>query len=286
MKLLVIANCQGLPLARLLEVWFESSTVDVIAVHQSTQPSLQLFKSFLGENYDAVLTQPISETYPLEFARTARIKDAFKGKTFTWPNAYFRGYNPELQYLRRGGSHCLGPLGDYHVTTLIQAYLKGEAVEQAANLLADEDYNRSAYGAVAAQSLGELRERERSIDVPVASFIDENFAKQRLFYSFNHPSNRLLFELAQGLARKIGLKQKYPFQPGLIPEFLSHIRPPVNPCLKGTLAEASARRVYAGIAPRDRTYVVTGRGNVKLYTDLELASAFYSLYDQIELKAH
>ena len=278
MRLLVIANCQGAPLGKILELWFGGVSIQHVVAHQTGPRQRQISEALLDEQYDAVLTQAISDTFPLECIRTTGVKDRFKGKTFVWPVAYFRGYNPELQYLRGGGKHTQGPLGDYHVGTLIEAFKRGETVQQAADLLADEDYNRKTYASVAAESLAQLQAREQSLDVSVHSFIQEHFAKQRLFYSFNHPANRVLFEIARQLAAKIGLKQRYPFQAGLIGEMLNHIRPPVNPCLRGQLAEASARRVYVGIAEQDGVYVGSGRTNARLYTDFELAQAFYALY--------
>src|SRR6185369_10033777 len=95
-----------------------------------------------------------------------------------------------------------------------------------------------------------------------------------------HPVNRVLFEIARRLAEKIGLKQTHPFQAGMIGELQGLIRPALNPCLKGQLKEASSRRVYVGIAERDGVYVGRWGTIPKLYTDLELAHAYYAVYER------
>lgn len=286
MRLLVVANCQGGPVAHLLRTFFAPADIRVIVVHQHHDANRRNAEEALAESLDAVLTQPIRDDYPFEAVRTTEVRRLHGSAVITWPNAYFRGYNPELIYLRvrqlgLSRAQISGPLGEYHLETVLEAWRSGLGVEEAVERLVSADYNERVYGSVPDESLAELRARERDLDVTLCDWLESSYLKARLFHTFNHPSNRVLHRLAAGLAARVGLAQRYAYEDDLLPELLGEIRLPVSPAVRRRMGLPEAgNRVYAGFRS-DGAAQAGDAGRMRLYTDREIVEAFFAMYREL-----
>jgi hypothetical protein len=59
--------------------------------------------------------QRVSNEFDIDWIASSRVREAFGDKVTVWPNIYFDGYFPGVQYvyLAHWGK-LLSPLGEYH----------------------------------------------------------------------------------------------------------------------------------------------------------------------------
>ena len=184
----VLGNCQAGPLRTLLSAALPQAeiqpvfTVHLVQEDQHDEVYEQLAKA------DLILAQRVVDNYPRTYVRTQVLRESFGDKVIVWPNLYYRGYNPELFYLRAaGGGAMQGPLGDYHMRTIHSAWERGASAGVAAESLRDVDANRVAFGDVPEASLRDLDARERDCDVKIAAWVRDQRWSEHLFFTFNHP---------------------------------------------------------------------------------------------------
>lgn len=277
MRVTILGNCQAQPLAAALTR--ADPGIDVVtgvAVHEAEpDPEDRLLSEFAGS--DVVLAQRVSDSYPTAYLRTRHLRAALGDRLVVWPNVYYRGYNPEYRYLRRDGRHLEGPLGDYHLSWVVDGWLAGRPVADVVADLRSVDAN-AVFADVPEESLADLRSREADVDVPISDHIEEWRWATRLCWTFNHPTQALLDELAARVLRRLGVKP-VPSDPDT--ELLGRWRGPLNPWVREharpRFADRSAFRGCAvdlsGPAPRSVHRPLVRRG----YADL--VTAFYEVYD-------
>jgi hypothetical protein len=122
-----------------------------------------------------------------------------------WPSVYWAGYVPDLFYLRdaTGGPVVDGPF-DYHDRTILEAYAAGMDVGGVCDLLADPERPTGARE-WANRATAELDVRGQGCEIRVASFISERFREELLFFTMNHPANRMVAHMAQQVLQQLGL---------------------------------------------------------------------------------
>jgi hypothetical protein len=122
-----------------------------------------------------------------------------------WPSVYWAGYFPDLFYLRDAAGQPVvnGPF-DYHDRTILKSYVSGVDVAGACRLLEDPEGSSDAESC-AANATAELDIRGHDCDVDVAPFIASRFRDELLFFTMNHPANRLLGFIAQSITKLIGV---------------------------------------------------------------------------------
>jgi hypothetical protein len=127
------------------------------------------------------------------------------GHVVRWPSVYWAGYFPDLFYLRDAARAPVldGPF-DYHDRSIVRAYASGLDVDATCALLQDAEVSSGAE-AWAADATAELAVRGEDCDVDVAPFIADHFRDELLFYTMNHPTNRLLAFIAQQIVNLLGL---------------------------------------------------------------------------------
>ncbi|HEY3959491.1 MAG TPA: WcbI family polysaccharide biosynthesis putative acetyltransferase [Solirubrobacteraceae bacterium] len=122
-----------------------------------------------------------------------------------WPSVYWAGYFPDLFYLRDAQRQPVldGPF-DYHDRSILRAYADGVDVAGACRLLADPERPSDA-DSWAAEATAELDIRGKDCEVQVASFIASRYQEELLFFTMNHPTNRLLEFIAQQIVALLGV---------------------------------------------------------------------------------
>ncbi len=165
-----------------------------------------------------------------------------------WPSVYWAGYVPDLFYLRDADGQPVvdGPF-DYHDRTILASYAAGEGVQRTCELLSDPDRPSTA-PAWAASATAELGVRGQGCDIDVASFIDARFRDELLFFTMNHPANRMLAFIAQQVIELLGI-------PGTVDasrlpgEVLGSTFYPLHGCHVRALGLSFADDVSAGAVP-------------------------------------
>jgi hypothetical protein len=280
----VLGNCQAQPLAGQLAATVPGLSVErVVIVHLARDEDRDAVYQDL-DRVDLVIAQRVVDNYPCAFVRNAELKQAFGDKVLVWPNLYYRGYNPELTYLRGPDRSVVhGPLGDYHVGTIHEAWSEGLPVDEAVRRTGSIEVNRELYADVPGQSLEELGQREHDCDIQMAEWVAEHMWEQRLFHTFNHPASAALRELARRIVDTGHLAGvKAGTTPVTSAEPLGRWGLPMNPWVADALAPTiEDLEVYHG------NDLVFGEGTVDLGRELVrydlpgIAEAFYRVYDEV-----
>ena len=228
-KVAVVANCQARPIAFLLENAIPDVEIVTIAIVHLLKNGQENEYVCYFDDADYIVTQKIAETYPCEFIRTINLRKRYSHKIIEIPNLYFRGYNPELRYYRISGQGTLtGPLGDYHNEIVFDCWKQGYDLHKTLEVLNDESEWNRRFNLVAKQSIEQLSNRERDLDISVSDFIRDNVSEKRLFYTFNHPCLEMLLEVVKKLSILLSRKFNSSFSIESIQEPLNQFYTPLN----------------------------------------------------------
>lgn len=200
-RISVVANCQARPLAKFLALL--SPSVDI--VHTTiTHLARDQDESEAGAAFaqsDFIFAQHVNDKYPTAFVATNRLRQQYGAKVVSWPNAFFRGQGPDIRYITKPGhGRVLGPLAEYQNVPIYEAWRQDLSVQDTLRMLREDDPEwTGGYLAEAEDSLEELQRRERFLDIKLTDFIAANWQMERLFFTFNHPSKKLLRLTAERL---------------------------------------------------------------------------------------
>ena len=215
LKFFVFGNCQASRLAKILissnnfSEKFELIESDpkfsaVYLLQSDEQSQKRLFQIienidlFIYQNNAASYGEKLSTDFLLKMLKPNCLKISF-------PNSYYKGYNPETTYLKHNGI-IVKRFCDYHDSNVIKDYLLGKSESDVVSSILDiEYYSNDFIWENAKNSLSELRKREMITDIIISDFIEENWTKIKLFHSMNHPTNLVLLEVADRILTNLGL---------------------------------------------------------------------------------
>jgi|GEM_PF-5762000 len=227
MKVVIIGNCQAFPLAKILNAISEDIIITHIAINQLNLKDEALILDKIRAQ-DVIITQDIGDTFRLNFVKTKVICNLFPEKEIIKiPNLFFKGYSPDLSYITCNDTRLLSPLGDYNHSIIFDCWANKIDVEYCIDKVYEEDIAEKlgSYFINDEDSLKSLFNREKSLDINMSDYIDENWKKKRLFHTFNHPCVISLYTLALRVLRFIKVKKINKVEPYLFDD-----------CLNGTIA--------------------------------------------------
>ncbi|WFR56788.1 WcbI family polysaccharide biosynthesis putative acetyltransferase [Anaerocolumna sp. AGMB13025] len=140
---------------------------------------------------------------------TDQIKKLMKSscRTVCISNLYFAGYFPQAiqnnhniyEELHKSG---LFPIADKYIEEFIYKNKQGNEIIEIVN---NPNFIDSADILNHCEdSINELIKREKLVDIKISDYIILNYKKEQLFYSFNHPSNLVLYEYANRILKFLG----------------------------------------------------------------------------------
>lgn len=262
-RIVVYGNCQAGPIGRLIEratTGFEVVRVPPVHTILSTE-ILEIENLF--RSADIVLGQPIGANWGRLGSES--LKSFFEGSSWIeFPSIYFGGLFPYLQYARNGvGGVFRGPLGDYHDKRILKSFINGSSeLECLVDLLKlNENYCKSHF----IKSLNESRDRERNLQIQIMPYIEKHLTETRTLYTFNHPTNAVLWNIVIQFLDLIGTQSIID-------------GPPKNPFLDEVSAAIPIELTHvAGVVFSDNTYTFN---RVAVRWEI-LISQFYQSYSQI-----
>jgi hypothetical protein len=209
-RAIVVGNCQAMALEMMLSTndaftdRFEF--VSFPPVHEIADAMVpQLHEAVAGAGI--VIPQRVDDGYRdgVGLGTETLAKIAGSATVVRWPSVYWAGYFPDLFYLRDAAGRPVidGPF-DYHDRLVLRAYAAGLGVARTCKLLEDPERPSDA-PTQAAASTAELDIRGRDCDVHVTSFVASRFREELLFFTMNHPTNRLLGFVAQQITEFVGI---------------------------------------------------------------------------------
>jgi len=273
MNVVVVGNCQSRPIASILQKVDLNINVTIVAV-------VHLLKSDQYGEYinhfqdaDFIITQLLADNYPCDFVRTKYLKEKFGAKVITIVNLYYSGYHPDWLYIKLPSIGMIkGPIGDYHNKTIFKCWQNNQSSKLASELIEDYEYN-TLYAKDRVQSLLELKTREANVDIKITDFIEKHQLEYQLFFTFNHPIQRLIFEYVSRILTYMNLKAHKP-DSIMANEPLGMFRPMVNP-ISRTMQHCET--LHQGV----RFPALVGQPQiVTRYSSREVADIFYTIYDQ------
>lgn len=288
MKVVFVGNCQAQALAQIthfLEIDIEIEFVPFVFDIPNFDTQEVKDKIY---NSDFVFSQRVSEDYAVEFIRPSVLKETMGSKVTIWPNIYFDGYFPGVRYVYApDGTKITGPLTDYHFVQIQDSWARGIPAEQAWEHLVSPLACTGLPDDPVADSLFHLRHREQYADVHISDYIEDNFAREKIFYSMNHPTDKVILEMLARLFRSAGISTSIPaFRDELFDKYaytLNEINLPILPCIsnrydtpRSSLDEIKGREIVL-----DGGRYVTS-SEARTYTGIELVEAFYRVYDTAE----
>jgi hypothetical protein len=209
-RAVVVGNCQAMALEMMLSTSDEFAKrfkiLSFPPVHEIPATMVPALHGAVAEA-TVVILQRVDEGYRdgLGLGTETLARMAGTATVVRWPSVYWAGYFPDLFYLRDTAGQPVvdGPF-DYHDRVILQAYAAGLDVGETCTLLEDPERPSNAQ-AWAADATAELDLRGRDCEIQVASFIATGYREELLFYTMNHPSNRLLGFMAQQIIELVGV---------------------------------------------------------------------------------
>jgi hypothetical protein len=240
-KYTVYGNCQ----ARVLPSVLNSSKVfkktfqyvNVKAVHTITLEELNYYIDEVIPQLDLFVFQPVSgkyndnERYSTEFLLSKLKSDAI---SLSFPSCYFTGYTPEIKHTKLVREGVNRDEFDYHDKNIMQYFLSTNTPQPEDFLSNDGFYSEDFSLQAVEESLKELEKREssifgtdRQIDIKVSKYIRDNYQKERLFHTVNHPSKPLFIYLGKAILDLLDIKDeitfyKDPLEHTVYPIYKSH----------------------------------------------------------------
>lgn len=280
-KVVVVGNCQARPIAKILESLNQAIEVTAVAiVHLLKSEQFSEYKRHF-EEADIIISQLVFDTYHCDFVKTNFLKSTYGNKVVAIVNLYFSGYTPDWFYIRIPGVGPLrGPMGDYHNRTVIECWQQGKDEQTVASLLGNKAFNER-YVPEIESSLSNLKEREKLVDVPITDFIEKNFRKGRLFFTFNHPTMMLMREYCVRILKmkSVKIKRKW-FSFTYEKESLNQFVPLVNPAVG--LPSGGNLKKHLGVSFSVARESLVTIGAAKKYSNLEIVQSYYQIYDQLD----
>jgi hypothetical protein len=210
-KLLILANCQSAALASILEKVIGAdgrpvfSIIPIKPTYEVTVEDCPYLEQCL-QQCDVLLYQPHIGADG-GWRTSDRWLEQTTAKAFSFQSLYFSAYNPELTYLRdKINRHLNEGFVDYHdkriVKLFLAGYSEGEITSSYQKIQPFPEDVESFYQATLAEM--KTRELEQGLDIKVSAFVEENFRITRLFYTYNHPANVVLYEVVRQLLDLLG----------------------------------------------------------------------------------
>lgn len=202
LKIVLTGNCQARPLANLLSRFPDIQVIDVIILHLSNDGEVERHQEIFSAA-DVIIAQQTIEKFSPQHLSSNKLRD--NKKSIIWPNIFFCGQQPFLKYITiPNQGRLIGPLSVYHDVRMLNTWHQFKF----GNSLFKESHDDEYAADIARKSLQELQEREQSCDISVSKKIENEWKSHRLFYTFNHPTIRLLSYVAIRIAEKLGVPEK------------------------------------------------------------------------------
>lgn len=260
-KALIYGNCQSFALHKFL---INSPLADVYhfhqvpAVHNIEQSDLNYLYRHILPQLDLVIIQPIQQNYKNNyFLSTYSIISQVPQKTIiiVFPVAYFTFYHPQMTYLKNKRNKYLHQPIDYHDKLLVKTFLETKrkinykstkclellTQKYLENILNPNYYEREKLVEIVINNLLELKKREQKMVsnqyfplqklsenqhfiIVISDFIKENYKREQLFYSINHPSKYFFRYLANSILEVLNFpKTQFPDELDPLNEIQSHL---------------------------------------------------------------
>ena len=201
MKICILGNCQAQHLEMMLSFGNKTLSIDRLppVFDLKLEDKDKIYNAL--HQADVIFAQRIANEFGLTFISSNELRIHFGNKIVVWPNIYFDGIFPGIQYIYHNKfGKLLGPLGDYHFSQIYQSHKLGMSVQDAVVAFSGNGVFHKTPDPIGL-SLEQLRERELECDVQISDYLESNWRNRRLNYTPNHPTNHVLGEMLTRLCK-------------------------------------------------------------------------------------
>lgn len=216
---LIYGNCQTEIIANMLEYNTEFHNryvllrVPQIHLYRDEEQIQQIFyQNAIMQKIDLFIYQNVKESN--RFSAWLGVNNIMKQmsnncKRLCIHNIYFDGYF--IQYdaddnrYFNNMNHKDFPYTDGIVHGLIK---DKKNIDEILKLINDTELMpRNEILAKCQESIDNLRQRENNVDIPIVDYIEEHYRKEQLFYTYNHPKSKVIYEYAKRILETLGINR-------------------------------------------------------------------------------
>lgn len=265
-KLLVIGNCQARPVTALLGATEHFECLSPIILQLAKTAESEAHLAHISEA-DIVLAQKTNDNFPVRHLRSSVLRQSHSN-IVVWPNMFFSGQQPFIRYMTHitTNSRMVGPIEALHDVRIFARWLYSRRLTEQLWQPDENEFSRT----IAARSIADLIEREDDCDIRISDFIAEHARTERLFFTFNHPTRRVLDELCNRFMAHQSLAKL----PDGTEEFLDRYLVPSHWGNNGGLATYKGNDYMLGDEG-----TVTPLATVRHFNPDELQAAYFEVYD-------
>ena len=196
MEIAVVGNCQAHPIALCLMAMAPDIVARPIVANRSTEITDDLTA------YDLVFTTLLDD---------ARLENAFPqlaGRVFQYPRVIYTAFAPDIVYATVGAEKIKSPVGDYHSSLILYAWLHSLSARETKALFCPEVFERLYFAGHQGLSRASMLREGEAIAFPVESLLDKWQGAGRFMHSVNHPRLFVLADIARVLAERSGIRMQ------------------------------------------------------------------------------
>lgn len=203
MTMCVLSSCQTrtlvsalrvlLPRARVFgfNVFLAKSAEDRCLIASYAESADVVFSLWLGSEADALCSSSLA----------AKI-----GTFVLVPSITFRGFHPDMTYIRTPAGNMSGPLSDYHSAIAAAAYVRGFSVTKTADLFNERMFSELKYFEAYNTSREELLVTFGQHNLNLGDALDRWERMGCFMYTINHPRRIVLCDLARCMCGLAGVR--------------------------------------------------------------------------------
>jgi hypothetical protein len=264
MRFIVVNNnCQDIALANCMKIMFDVNMVSLVAKADAASPEF-------GPD-DVVICQ---EQYFVDSWRERACRPLL------WPTVTFSGFHADLVLMKSG---LVSPMGAFHSSICLAAFLQGLSAEEAVSLFRRDVFEKLGFFLYYDSARKALRSKLDEYGFPGDVLVDRWLSKGIFVHHNVHPKMHVFADLAHEIGGRIGLRPKIARPDRFLADFFfTHGAVwPVYPPVAEFLGKEKTEYVFKGPAPDPR--------NVPHLFDLDgLVRASFDVYGRVqpsELKA-
>lgn len=204
-KVLIVANCQGVGLANSLQAMSSAvGALPILATNENIRKikSGELEISSLVAECDWILIQPQSEITDLFKTKFAHASDKIR----LFPRILFPAFHPDADYVfSKTNSSVDSPIGAYQSTLALYGWLNNYSAEETVQLFNNETFEKLGYFNYWDISKKALTLEGKETNLPLDELIN-TWSRQGIWmYSMNHPRLFVMIDIAKAILAREGV---------------------------------------------------------------------------------
>lgn len=192
MKILTVGNCQSRAVTKILKSLFKDADIENKLINISLKEGVQF------DDWDYVFIQKVGGIFS-EFVENS----SKEINVFLFPNITFNGFQPDYIYVDRNSG---GEKIPNQSSILLNAYMSGLACSEAVSLFNEKFLSLLDYKSYFVNGKKYLVNHLSECGMDGEFYFDKWVLKGAFMYTINHPSTRVMIDVATNLCERANLR--------------------------------------------------------------------------------